>query len=76
MVEHLITKYAKDAGIKKHITPHKMRSSAATNLAAMGVNIQTIASMLGHENITTTQRYVAVLNEEKKNAVNALDKLI
>lgn len=76
MVEHLITQYAKDAGIKKHITPHKMRSSAATNLAAMGVNIQTIANMLGHENITTTQRYVAVLNEEKKNAVNALDKLI
>lgn len=74
-ISDMIKKYADDAGIKKHITPHKMRSSVATNLAKKGTNIQTIANMLGHQNIATTQRYVAVLDEEKNRAVKSLDNL-
>lgn len=74
-ISDMIKKYADDAGIKKHITPHKMRSSTATNLAKKGASIQTIANMLGHANIATTQRYVAVLDEEKAKAVKALDNL-
>ena len=60
----------------KHITPHKLRASAATNLAASGVSIQAIAKVLGHENIQTTRRYVEVLEFEKKEAINVLDNLI
>lgn len=74
-IANMIKKYASDAGIKKHITPHKMRSSVATNLAKKGTNIQTIANMLGHANIQTTLKYTAVLDEEKGKAVNSLDKL-
>ena len=36
----------------------------------------TIASLLGHENITTTQRYVKAYDESKKEATNVLDGLI
>jgi site-specific recombinase XerD len=73
-VRGLMDKYAN--GINgKHITPHKMRSSAATNLAKAGVDIQTIADILGHSSVTTTQRYAAVLDQNKQQATDALDNL-
>ena len=65
-----------EAGIEKKITLHKLRASAATNLAASKVDIQTIGNILGHQSTGTTLRYVAVLDENKKNAVGILDKLI
>lgn len=74
-VGEMIKKYTAEAGINKHITPHKCRSSAATNLAASGVSIQAIAKQLGHSNISVTQRYVDVLKEEQAKTVNVLDNL-
>lgn len=73
-VRKFMKKYA-DGINGKHITPHKMRSSAATNMVRSGVDIQTIANILGHQSVTTTQRYAAVLEENKQNATNALDNL-
>lgn len=73
-VRLLMKKYSVD--LNKHITPHSLRKSCATNMAASGVNIQTIANILGHSQISTTQRYVDVLNDDKKEAVGILDNLI
>ena len=73
-VRKLIKKYA-DGINGKHITPHKLRSSAATNMAKSGVDIQTIANILGHKSVTTTQRYAAVLEENKQNAISTLDTI-
>ena len=72
-VRNLISKYTKNIG--KHITPHKLRATAATQAAAAGVNVQTIQDMYGHDSIETTMRYVKALNKEKKDAVNIMDKL-
>lgn len=74
-VRDLVAKYTKNIQ-GKHITPHKLRASAATNLAASGTSIQAIAKILGHENIQTTRRYVEVLNTEEDDAINILDNLI
>lgn len=74
-VRDLVVKYT-DVITDKHITPHKLRASAATNLAKSGVSIQAIAKTLGHENIQTTKRYVEVLAEETAAATNILDNLI
>lgn len=74
-VGDMIKKYTSEAGINKHITPHKCRSSAATNLAASGVSIQAIAKQLGHSNISVTQRYVDVLKEEQAKTTKVLDNL-
>ena len=74
-VRDLVAKYT-EVIANKHITPHKLRASAATNLAASGVSIQAIAKVLGHENIQTTKRYVEVLESETKEATNILDNLI
>ena len=71
----VLKKYAKEAGIKKKITMHKLRSSAATNLAAAGVSIQAIANQLGHSSTVVTQRYISVLSEERKKTVDVLDNL-
>ena len=73
-VERMIKKYT--SHLQKKITPHKLRSSAAMNLHGAGVDILTIASVLGHENITTTQRYVRAFEEDQKAATNILDNLI
>ena len=74
-VGDMIKRYTASAGINKHITPHKFRSSAATNLAAAGVSIQAIAKQLGHSNVSVTQRYLDVLKEEKEKTVKVLDNL-
>jgi site-specific recombinase XerD len=72
-VEEMIKKYT--SHLSKHITPHKLRSSAAMNLYSSNVGVLTIASLLGHENITTTQRYISAFDEEKENATNILDSM-
>lgn len=74
-VRDLVSKYTGSIS-GKHITPHKLRASAATNLAASGVSIQAIAKVLGHENIQTTRRYVEVLDSEANKATDILDNLI
>lgn len=73
-VEKLVKKYTNH--LPKHITPHKLRSSAAMNLHGAGVDILTIASILGHEDVSTTQRYVRAYDEDKANAANILDNMI
>lgn len=73
-VEALVKKYT--SHLPKKITPHKLRSSAAMNLHGAGVDILTIASILGHENVATTQRYTRAYDEDKANASKILDGLI
>ena len=73
-VEQLVKKYT--SHLPKKITPHKLRSSAAMNLHGAGVDIITIASLLGHENVTTTQRYTQAYDEDQKKATSILDNLI
>lgn len=71
-----LKKYCAEAKIDKTISMHKTRSSAATNMAAAKVDIQTIGSILGHRSTATTLKYVAVLDENKKNAIGILDNLV
>lgn len=73
-VESLVKKYT--AHLNKKITPHKLRSSAAMNMHGAGVDILTIASILGHNQITTTQRYTRAYDEDKQRATDILDSLI
>lgn len=42
----------------KQLSPHAIRHSFATSLAKQGVNVATIATILGHNRIATTQKYI------------------
>lgn len=75
MVGVLITKYTEGV-TNKHITPHKLRASCATNLYQKTGDLLLTSKILGHENIQTTRRYAAVADESMDNATKILDDLV
>ena len=59
-------------GLKDHITPHTFRHSHATALYQAGVGIPTIAAILGHSDIGTTQIYTHLSSQDMLDAVDKL----
>ncbi|KIR01399.1 Tyrosine recombinase XerC [Lachnospiraceae bacterium TWA4] len=65
-VELLVKKYTQLSVQLKKITPHKLRSTYGTNLYQETGDIYLVADVLGHEDVNTTKKHYAAINDNKR----------
>lgn len=75
-VEKLVKKYARYAAPLKKITPHKLRSTYATNLYRATQDIYVVADVLGHSDVNTTKKHYAQMSEENKRKAAEITRVI
>ena len=76
VVQKAVRAAALEAGVNKHVTPHVLRHSFASQMASGLCDLRTLQALLGHEDIRTTQRYLHVLTSGGHGVKSPLDGLI
>lgn len=69
-IGRLLKNWCKKAGITKNISYHCSRHTCATLMLTYGVDIYTVSSILGHNNIETTQIYAKIVDAKRVEAIN------
>jgi site-specific recombinase XerD len=70
-----LSKASAQAGIKRRITPHMLRHTAATQLVESGVDIRFVQRLLGHASIATTEIYTHVSDQSVHRAIKRANVL-
>jgi len=72
-VENLVSKYARLAELEG-VTPHTLRHTCAKALLDSGVDLVTVAKVLGHDSLETTKRYLTPTAADLQEAVRRLER--
>ncbi|MDR1785102.1 MAG: tyrosine-type recombinase/integrase [Spirochaetaceae bacterium] len=65
-IRYIVARYSGVEGVNRHVYPHAFRHTFATQMLANGADVRVVQEMLGHSNISTTQRYTHVTTERLK----------
>jgi site-specific recombinase XerD len=63
-IEYIIRRIGNECGVKAY--PHKFRRTCATNALRNGMPIEMVSKMLGHDNLSTTQIYLDINDDQLK----------
>lgn len=58
IVEEMLARAVKRAGVKMRVTPHTLRAAAATHMLQRGADLRSVQEMLRHKTISATQHYL------------------
>ena len=71
-VNDVISAVTRAAGLDEHVTVHVLRHCFGTNLVRDGVDLPTVADLMGHARLETTRRYSAPSEDDLERAIASL----
>ena len=63
-IQHIIKKYARQAGLEMRVFPHILRHTFATHLLDGGADLRSVQDLMGHARLSSTQVYTHVTQSQ------------